>query len=98
MEDSERGDLRKQLEEREAEVGELREQLEQAEEEIDRLQHENEQLRTELKAAGRGPKGGPESRKPKPNPKRPGRKAGQGQFTNRKAPSNPPAAGPPVAL
>jgi transposase len=102
MEGSERGDLRKQLEEREAEIRKLRERLEHADEEIDRLRQENEQLRKELKAAGRGPKRGADSGKRKSKPKRPGRKAGQGHFTFRQAPagsgtSQPPSQ-PPIAV
>src|ERR1039457_3809156 len=63
----------------------LRERLEQAEEDIERLRGENEQLRKELKAAGRGSRHG--RRKPKADPQRPGRKAGQGPFTFRQAPA-----------
>src|ERR1035441_5497292 len=65
MEGSKHDDLRRQLKEYEAENRGLREQLEQAESEIDRLRGENEQLRKELKAAGRGPKHGTNSRKRK---------------------------------
>jgi regulator of replication initiation timing len=54
MEGTPRDNLRKQLEEREAEVVDLRDRLEQAQTEIDRLREENGQLRKELKAAGRG--------------------------------------------
>ena len=90
MEGSERDDLRRQLREREAEVSDLRRQLEQTQEENDRLRHENEELHKELKAAGRGSRHG--KRKPKADPKGPGRKAGQGRFTFRRAPmsSEPP--------
>jgi hypothetical protein len=42
VEGSERGDLRKQLEEREAEIRNLRELLERADDEIDRLRLEIE--------------------------------------------------------
>ena len=45
MEGSPRDDLRKQLEEREAEVVDLHDRLEQAQRENDRLRQENEQLR-----------------------------------------------------
>jgi hypothetical protein len=76
MEGSKQDDLRKQLEESEAEIRGLREQLEQAESEIDRLRRENEELRKELKAAGRGSRRG--KRKPKVDPKGPGRKAPAG--------------------
>src|SRR5215471_9627948 len=72
------------IEELEQENEDLRERLEQADEEIDRLRRENEQLRKELKAAGRGSKGGRGKRKA--DPKRPGRKAGQGRFSFRQAP------------
>ena len=72
------------IEELEQENEVLRERLEDAEEDIDRLRRENEQLRKELKAAGRGSKRG--RRKPKADPKRPGRKAGQGRSTFRQAP------------
>lgn len=64
----------------------LRERLEQAEKDNERLRRENEQLRQELKAAGRGSRHG--RRKPKANPKRPGRKAGRGSFTFRQAPAD----------
>ena len=84
MEGSKHDDLRRQLEGYEAENRGLRDQLEQAESEIDRLRQENEQLRKELKAAGRGARHG--RRKPKADPKRPGRKAGQGPFRFRQAP------------
>ena len=62
------------IEELEQENEVLCERLEEAEEDIERLRRENEQLRKELKAAGRGAKHG--RRKPKADPKRPGRKAG----------------------
>jgi hypothetical protein len=48
----------RRIEELEQENEDLRELLEQADEEIDRLRRDNEQLRKELKAAGRGSKGG----------------------------------------
>jgi len=82
---SKHDDLRRELEEYEAENRGLRDQLEQAESEIDRLRQENEQLRKELKAAGRGSRHG--RRKPKADPKRSGREAGQGPFTFRQAPA-----------
>jgi transposase len=97
MEGSKHDDLRRQLREREAEVGDLRRQLEQSQEENDRLRHENEQLRKELKAAGRGSKR--ERRKPKADPKRPGRKAGKGTFTFRRAPADAGASSePPIEV
>src|SRR6516164_9897482 len=74
----------RRIEELEQEIEDLRERLEQADEEINRLRRENEQLRKEWKAAGRGSKGGRGKRKA--DPKRPGRKAGQGPFTFRQAP------------
>src|SRR5450755_4040750 len=74
------------IEELEQENEVLRERLEQSEEDNERLRRENEQLRQELKAAGRGSRRG--RRKPKADPKRPGRKAGQGPFTFRQAPAN----------
>jgi len=86
-------DLRKQLEEREAEVRDLRDQLDQAQGEIDRLRRENEQLRKELKAAGRGKVRSQSKRKTKR--KRSGRKTGQGRFTFRGAPPAAAASGPP---
>ena len=87
-------DVRKQLEEREAEVRDLRDQLDQAQVEIDRLRQENEQLRKELKAAGHGKSSqGPSRRKAKR--KRPGRKAGQGRFTFRGSPAEAADSGPP---
>jgi len=95
MEGSKHEDLRRQLREREAEVGELRHQLEQSQEENDRLRRENEQLRKELKAAGRGSKR--ERRKPKADPKRPGRKAGQGRFTFRQTPAGA-STEPPIEV
>jgi transposase len=75
----------------------LRDRLQQAEEDIDRLRRENEQLRKELKAAGRGSRHG--KRKPKADPKRPGRKAGQGPFTFRQAPAETGASSePPIEV
>src|ERR1017187_5042330 len=73
------------IEELEQEHEVRRERLEQAEDDNERLRRENEQLRKELKAAGRGSRHG--KRKPKADPKRHGRKAGQGPFTFRKAPA-----------
>ena len=96
MEGTPGDNLRKQLEEREAEVVDLRDRLEQSEREIDRLQQENEQLRKELKAAGRGkPR---EQSKRKAKRKRPGRKAGQGPFTYRGAPAASADSEPPVVV
>jgi transposase len=97
MEGSKHDDLRRQLREREAEVSDLRRQLEQSQEENDRLRQENEQLRKELKAAGRGSRR--ERRKPKTDPKRPGRKAGKGSFTFRRAPADAGASSePPIEV
>jgi len=96
MEGSPRDDLRKQLEEREAEVVDLHDRLEQAQRENDRLRQENEQLRQELKAAGRGKTKGQSKRKAKR--KRPGRKAGKGPFTFRSAPPSAAASEPPVEV
>jgi transposase len=85
------------IEELEQENEGLRGRLEEAEEDNDRLRRENEQLRRELKAAGRGSKRG--KPKPKTNPKRPGRKAGQGPFTFRQAPADAKAdSEPPVEV
>jgi hypothetical protein len=93
MEGSKHDDLRRQLRERDAEVNELRRQLERTQEENDRLRHENEQLRKEWKAAGRGSTHG--KRKAKADPKQPGRKAGKGAFTFRKAPTS---SEPPIEV
>ena len=85
------------IEELEQENEVLRERLEQAEDDNERLRRENEQLRKELKAAGRGSRHG--KRKPKADPKRPGRKAGQGPFTFRKAPADRGASDePPIEV
>jgi transposase len=86
MEGSGHEDLQRQLKERDAEVSALRRQLEQSQKENDRLRHENEQLRQELKAAGRQSHSTTNSGKRKKRRKRPGRKAGQGQFTFRSSP------------
>ena len=97
MADTESGAPFQRIEELEQENGSLRERLEQAEEDVERLRRENEQLRRELKAAGRGTR----RRKgnPKADPKRPGRKAGRGPFTFRKAPANPGASSePPIEV
>jgi len=75
----------------------LRERLEQSNEENERLRRENEQLRRELKAAGRGSRHG--KRRPKADPKRPGRKAGRGPFTFRQAPAATGASSePPIEV
>lgn len=89
-------DVRKRLEEREAEIRDLRDELGQAQDEIERLRRENEQLRQELKAAGRGKAGRQTKRKAKR--KRSGRKAGQGRFTFRGAPPETAASEPPQAV
>jgi hypothetical protein len=87
----------RRLEELEQENESLRERLEQAEEEIERLRRDNQQLREELRAAGRGSKRG--KRKAKANPRRPGRKAGQGSFSYRKAPTDTAAnSEPPIEV
>jgi hypothetical protein len=85
------------IEELEQENEVLRQRLEQADEEVERLRRENEQLHKELKAAGRGQRRG--RRKPKADPKRPGRKAGKGSFTFRKAPASAEARSePPIEV
>src|SRR5271157_1970558 len=85
------------IEELEQENEVLRERLEQAEEDNERLRRENEQLLQELKAAGRGSKRG--RRKPKADPKRPGRKVGQCPFTFRQAPADTGASSePPIEV
>src|ERR1039457_6159054 len=82
------------IEELEQENEGLRERLEKAEEDIERLRGENEQRRKQLKAAGRGSRHG--RRKPKADPQRPGRKAGQGPFTFRQAPAGAAASREPA--
>jgi transposase len=96
MEGIPRDNLRKQLEEREAEIVDLRDRLEQSQTENDRLRQEIEQLRKELKAAGRGKT--QEQSKRKAKRKRPGRKAGKGPFTYRGAPDTSAASEPPVEV
>ena len=86
MSGTDSGAASQRIEELKQENEVLRERLEEAEEDIERLRRENEQLRRELQAAGRGSKRG--KRKLKADPKRPGRKAGQGPFTYRKAPAD----------
>lgn len=87
----------RRIDELEEENEALRERLEQAEADVERLRRENEQLRKELKAAGRATRHG--RRKPKADPKRPGRKAGQGPFTFRQAPSASGASSePPIEV
>jgi hypothetical protein len=73
------------IEELEQENEVLRDRLEEAEEDNERLRRENEELRKELKAAGRGTRR--RRCQTKSNPRRPGRKAGQGRFTFRRAPA-----------
>lgn len=86
MEGSKHEELRKQLEEREAEVGDLGHPLEQSQEEIDRLRQENEQLRKELKAAGGSSRHRTGAGKKRPAKHgRAGRKAGKEPFTFRSA-------------
>ena len=85
------------IEELEQENEVLRERLEEAEEDIERLRRENEQLRQELQAAGRGSRR--KRRKPKADPKRPGRKPKQGPFTFRQAPADAGASRePPIEV
>jgi len=97
MADTDSGAPFQRIEELEQENEVLRERLEQAEEDIGGLRRENEQLRKELKAAGRGSRRG--RRKPKADPKRPGRKAGQGPFTFRQAPADAGASSePPIEV
>jgi hypothetical protein len=81
------------VKELEQEIEVLRERLEEARDDIDRLRRENEELRKELKAAGRGTRR--RRQKPKAQPKRPGRKAGQGSFTFRQAPAGAGASSEP---
>jgi hypothetical protein len=98
MEGAAHEDLRRQLKERDLEVSELRRQLEQSRKENDRLRHENEHLRKELKAAGRHSHSTNPGKRKKRR-KRPGRKAGQGQFTFRSAPTTDAATNaPPVEV
>src|ERR1700690_1461770 len=97
MADKDSGAPSQRIEELEQENEVLRERLEQSEEDNERLRRENEQLRQELKAAGRGSRRG--RRKPKADPKRPGRKAGQGPFTFRQAPADAGASSePPIEV
>ena len=98
MEGSAHEDLRKRLKERDAEVSDLRRQLEQSQKENDRLRSENEQLREELKAAGRYHHSATSPGKRKKRRKRPGRRAGQGQFTFRKSPAGAATDAPPVEV
>jgi len=98
MEGSTHADLRRQLKERDVEVSDLRRQLEQSQKENDRLRHENEYLRKELKAAGRHPHSATNPGKRKKRRKRPGRKAGKGQFTFRTAPVDAATNAPPVEV
>jgi len=91
-------DLRRRLKEWEAEVSDLRRQLEQSQTENDRLRRENEQLREELKAAGRRPHSATNPGKRKKRRKRPGRRAGQGQFTFRNSPAGAATHTPPVEV
>ena len=86
MADTDSGAPFQRIEELEQENEVLRERLEQTEEDNERLRRKNEHLRQELKAAGRGSRRG--RRKPKADPKRPGRKARQGPFTFRQAPAD----------
>ena len=97
MADTNSGAPFQRIEQLEQENEVLRERLEQSNEENERLRRENEQLRRELKAAGRGSKRG--RRTPKADPKRPGRKAGQGPFTFRQAPADTGASSePPIEV
>src|ERR1035441_10025409 len=98
MEGSMHEDLRKRLKERDAEVSDLRRQLEQSQKENDRLRSENEQLREELKAAGRYHHSATSPGKRKKRRKRPGRRAGQGQFTFRKSSAGAATDAPPVEV
>src|SRR5947209_7669649 len=98
MEGSAHEDLRKRLKERDAEVSDLRRQLEQSQKENDRLRSENEQLREELKAAGRYHHSATSPEKRKKRRKRPGRRAGQGQFTFRKSPAGAATDATPVEV
>jgi hypothetical protein len=96
MADTDSGAPFQRIEELEQENEVLRERLGQAEEDVERLRREHEQLRKELKAAGRRAKHG--RRKPKVDPKRPGREAGQGPFTFRRAPDGAASSRPPMEV
>jgi len=98
MDGSPHEDLRRRLKERDVEVSDLRRQLEQSQQENDRLRRENEHLRKELKAAGRHSHSAANPGKRKKRRKRPGRKAGQGQFTFRSAPVDAASNAPPMEV
>jgi len=74
------------IEDLEQEVGSLREELTRVETENERLRKEVEKLKKLLRSKSRS--ASPFSKgKRKANPKRPGRKAGEGMFRNRPAPA-----------
>jgi transposase len=76
----------------------LREQLRQKQAELEEADAEIGRLRQQLREAQRASHQSPPKRKKKDQPKRPGRKPGQGPFTRRKQPPSNPAAPPPVAV
>src|SRR6266571_3054897 len=82
---SERGFQR--IEELEREIGDLREELRRREEQLERAETELERLRKELAAARGTAQGRWGQGRKKKNPKRPGRKPGQGPFRYREAPA-----------
>jgi hypothetical protein len=97
MADTEPGEPFRRIEELEEENGVLRERLEQTEEDKERLRRENKQPRRELKGSARGSEH--RRRKPKADPKRQGRKAGQGPFRFRQGPADTAARSePPIQV
>lgn len=86
------------IEQLEQKIESLREQLRQKQSELEEADAEIGRLRQQLQEAQRASHQSSPKRKKKDQPKRPGRKPGQGPFTHRTAPPGNPAAPPPVAV
>ncbi len=86
------------IQELEHELEVLREQLRQKQAELEEADAEIERLRQELREAQQAARQQRAKRKKKDQPKRAGRKPGQGAFSHRTAPFSTPTTPPPEAV